>query len=77
MGADWIQILDEADYHLLDREEYDGCNAGYRIIGFTATPIKQSTVCMEQDHLERRGFKVIDTCVQPVNSLKEAVMQSI
>ena len=62
----FIQILDEADYHLLDTHYYDDKIArDWRIFGFTASPVKPIATCAEQAHLQALGFRVYDSLIQP------------
>ena len=59
------QILDEADFHILDKSDYyDKFGPDWNIIGFTASPVKQKDSV--EDHLLKTiGFHIVDSLIQP------------
>ena len=69
--GEWVQILDEADHFLLDKNEFDSKPA-CEIFGVTATPLKRE-VCIEQRLLKLLDFAVLDSCVTPFRDTDEAL----
>ena len=62
-----MQVLDEADYFLLDGTEFDeAADPGWTIFGLTATPIKREQ-CMEKELLKQLGYELMNSCVAPVH----------
>ena len=56
-----MQVLDEADYFLLDGTEFDeAADPGWTIFGLTATPIKREQ-CMEKELLKQLGFELMNS----------------
>ena len=71
VSGEWVQILDEADHFLLDKDEFDSKPA-CEIFGVTATPLKRE-VCIEQKLLKLLDFAVLDSCVTPFRDTDETL----
>ena len=60
---DHVHVLDEADHFLLDCDDFDKTGeAGWRVFGLTATPIKREG-SMEEKLLDRLGYRLTDSCI--------------
>ena len=67
LAKDHVHVLDEADHFLLDTATFDVTReAGWRVFGLTATPIKRE-ISMEEHLLDLLGYRLTDSCIQPVH----------
>ena len=67
LSTDWVQVLDEADHFLLDADDFDKTrNAGWRVFGLTATPIKREG-SMEEQLMDLLGYQRTESCILPVH----------
>ena len=65
-NADTINLIDEADYFLIDNKDFSVPKSGH-YIGMTATTFKEGSTTVEKTYLETKlEVKIFDTLIDPI-----------